>query len=115
MIKTRFKEEREDLENDSGSGRPSTALYPQTVSKIRELVVIDGRITLKLMDQLHINRETKYPILYKDLENSSSFYHDTEAFPAESRLGDQVATSFTGPRPSRRVLFHEVKTALNGR
>ena len=67
------------------------------------------------MDQLHINRETKCPILYKDLENRSSFYHDSEALPAESRLGDKLATWFTGPRPSRPVLFHDVKTALKGR
>ena len=115
IIIKRFREGREDLENDPGSGRPSTVLHPDTVSKIRELVVTDRRITLKPTDQLRINQETKCPILYKDLEKRGSFYHDSEALPAESRLGDQLATSFTGPRPSRRVMFHEVKTALDGK
>jgi hypothetical protein len=71
-----------------------------------------------------MNRGTTRPILYKDLKKrrictksvpQSSFYHDSETLPAESRLGDQLATSFTGPLPRQRVLFHEVKTALNGR
>jgi hypothetical protein len=46
---------------------------------------------------------------YNDLEKRGSFYHDSEGLPAESLLGDQLATSITGPRPSRRALFHEVK------
>jgi hypothetical protein len=52
---------------------------------------------------------------YKDLEKRGSFYHDSEGLPAESRLGDQLATSITGPRPSRRVLLRRSKTALSGR
>ena len=35
--------------------------------KIRELVVTHRRIAVKLIGQLRSNRETKCPILYKDL------------------------------------------------
>ena len=40
----------------------------KAVAKILELVLTDHQITLKLMeDQLHINWEKEYQILYEDL------------------------------------------------
>jgi hypothetical protein len=58
---------REDLQDDPRSGRPSTSRNPDTIANFREMVIPDRRLTLRMSDELNINKETIPQILHEDL------------------------------------------------
>ena len=54
----RFKEGREEVEDDHGSGRPSTSRTDENVERVRQKVRSDRRLTVRIIvDELGLNSE----------------------------------------------------------
>jgi hypothetical protein len=69
----RFKDGREDLQDDPRSGRPSTARNANTIANVREMMTQDRRLSLRMMsDELNINKKTIRQILQEDLWKRSA-------------------------------------------
>ena len=52
----RFKEEREEVEDDHRSGRPSTSRRDENVERVRQKVRSDRRLTVRMItDELGMN------------------------------------------------------------
>lgn len=65
---TRFKNGREDLNDDARPGRPEGENRAELVQKIREIIAIDGNFTVRMLaEELNTNRETVRQILTIDL------------------------------------------------
>ena len=64
----RFTSDREDVEDDPKSGRPSTTKTADNIGKVNELVRSDRRLTVRMMaEELNINRESVRTILLEEL------------------------------------------------
>jgi hypothetical protein len=64
----RFKDGREDLQDDSSSGRPSTSRNADTDANVREMAIRVRRLNLRIMAyELNTNKETIRQILREDL------------------------------------------------
>jgi transposase len=64
----RFKDGRENFEDDPSSGRPSTSRNADTISNAREIVIRDRRWALRMMAyELNIDMEMTRRILHEDL------------------------------------------------
>jgi hypothetical protein len=77
----RFKDEREDLQGDPRSGRPSTSLNADIIADVREMLTRDRRWALRRMaDELNINKEgfvkPAMNIYGRGRSAQSSFYID---------------------------------------
>ncbi|XP_027233874.2 uncharacterized protein [Penaeus vannamei] len=65
----RFKEGREDMEDNLRSGRPSTTRTEVNVERVRHMLRSDRRLTVRLMaNELGINRDSVWKILTEDLD-----------------------------------------------
>jgi hypothetical protein len=47
----RFRDDRNNLEHDEGSGRPTAVRAPDMIETVRELISTDRRITLRMMEE----------------------------------------------------------------
>ena len=64
----RFREEREDVEDDPRSGRPTTSTTNKNVERVREKVRSDRRLTVRMIaDELSMNSERVWRIITEDL------------------------------------------------
>ena len=64
----RFSEERELVEDDHRSGRPSTSRTNENVKRVRQKVRSDCRLTVRMIaDELGMNSERVWRIIAKDL------------------------------------------------
>jgi transposase len=64
----RFRDGRENLEDDERSGRPTAVRTPDMMETVRKLISTDHRMTLRMMgEELEIIRETIRRILMEDL------------------------------------------------
>jgi transposase len=64
----RFKDKREDLQDDPRSGRLSTPRNADTIANVCEMATRDLRLTLRMIsDELNINKETIRQIFHEDL------------------------------------------------
>ena len=55
----RFRDGREDVNDDARSGSPLTARTPENVESVRHLLTEDRRTTLQMIaDRLNIGKET---------------------------------------------------------
>ena len=64
-----FKAGRENLENDDRSGRPSTSVTEDTISKVENLVMADCRLTVKyLAAKVGISATSVETILHQHLK-----------------------------------------------
>ena len=64
----RFREGREDVENDPKSGRPTTSRTNENVERVREKVRSDRRLTVRMIaDELSMNSERVWRIITEDL------------------------------------------------
>lgn len=43
----RFQEGRQDVEDDARSGRPSTSITEDNIAKIKDIILCNGRITIR--------------------------------------------------------------------
>jgi hypothetical protein len=65
----RFKDRREDLQDDPSSRHPSTSQNADTIANVREIVTRDCLLTLRMMpDELNINKKTIRQIIPEDLQ-----------------------------------------------
>ena len=64
----RFREGREDVEDDPKSGRPTTSRTNENVERVREKVRSDRRLTVRMIaDELSMNSERVWRIITEDL------------------------------------------------
>jgi len=64
-----FLEGREQVEDESCAGRPSTSKMDNNVERVRSLVRSDLRLTLRMISsELDLNRFTVHQILTQDLD-----------------------------------------------
>jgi hypothetical protein len=64
----RFKEGREDVQDDPGSGQPITHRTDANVDRVRTLVRSDRGLGVRLIaEELNMNKETVRQILTEDL------------------------------------------------
>ena len=64
----RFREGREDVEDDPKSGRPTTSRTNENVEHVREKVCSDCRLTVRMIaDELSMNSERVWRIITEDL------------------------------------------------
>ena len=64
----RFKEEREEVEDDHKSGKPSTSKTYENVERVRQKVWSDCRLTVRMVaDELDMNSERVWRIITEDL------------------------------------------------
>ena len=65
----RFKEGREEVEDDHRSGRPSTSRTDENVERLRQKVWSDRRLTVRMIaDELGMNSERLWRIITEDLK-----------------------------------------------
>ena len=64
----RFREGREDVEDDPRSGKPTTSRTNENVERVREKVRSDRRLTVRMIaDELSMNSERVWRIITEDL------------------------------------------------
>jgi hypothetical protein len=64
----RFRDARQDFQDDPRSGRPSISRNADIITNVREMVTRDRRRALRMMaDELNINMEAIRQILREDL------------------------------------------------
>ena len=64
----RFKEGREEMEDDRRSGRPSTSKTDENVERVRQQVPSDRRLTVRMIaDEVGMNSEMVWRIITQDL------------------------------------------------
>ena len=64
----RFKEGREDVQDDPRSGKPKTQRRDANVDRVRNLVRSDRRLGVRVItEELNMNRETVRQIVKEDL------------------------------------------------
>ena len=65
----RFREGREECEDDQRSGRPVTSRTDSNIDRVKQLVRVDRRLTARMIsEELFIGRDTMWKILTENLE-----------------------------------------------
>ena len=65
----RFKEGREEVEDDPRSGRPSTSRTADNIERVKQMVRADHRLTMRMIaEELSINKDTVWSIITENLE-----------------------------------------------
>ncbi|UYV80513.1 hypothetical protein LAZ67_19000396 [Cordylochernes scorpioides] len=79
-------DERNTLEDDKHTGRPSSSKTPESIEKVREFVVNNRSASLRMIAEvLHINKETIRTILHEDLGKTK----DCAKFVPHTLTGEQ--------------------------
>ena len=72
---TRFKNGRDDLNDDPRPGRPEASNHAELMEKVREIISIDANFTvIMLAEELNSSYCTIYTILTEDLAKESSVH-----------------------------------------
>ena len=65
----RFKEGREEVEDDPRSGRPSTSRTADNIECVKQVVRADRRLTLRMIaEELSINKDIVWSIITENLK-----------------------------------------------
>ena len=65
----RFREGREECEDDQRSGRPVTSRTDSNIDRVKQLVCVDRRLTVRMIsEEFSIGRKTVWKILTENLE-----------------------------------------------
>ena len=73
---TRFKNDRDDLNDDPRPGRPEASNRAELVEKVREIIAIDANFTVRMLaEKFNLSYCTIYTILTKDLGKRKVFAH----------------------------------------
>lgn len=68
MWHKRFKDGREDVEDDDRAGRPSTSRNEENLAKVREVLNSDRRLSIRLIaDRVNLNYGTVFQMVSEDL------------------------------------------------
>ena len=69
----RFKEGREDVEDDPRSGRPSTPRTDVNIKHVRQMLQKDRRLTVRMIaDELDLGKSQVWQIITQDLNRGRS-------------------------------------------
>ena len=64
----RFKEGREDVDDDPRAGRPSTSKTEENIERVRQVVRGDRRLTVRIIaDEVGMNHNAVWEIITEDL------------------------------------------------
>ena len=73
---TRFKNDRDDLNDDPRPGRPKESNRAELVEKVHEIIAIDANFTVRMLaEELNLSYCTIYTILTEDLGKRKVFAH----------------------------------------
>ena len=127
---TRFKNVRDDLNDDSRPGRPEASNRVELVEKVREIIAIDANFTVRMLaEELNLSYCTIYTILTEDLGKRKVFArfvpHQLNAPPHKTKkvneflMKKQICVMDYHPyspdlSPCEYFLFPKVKTAMKG-
>ena len=65
----KFKEEREEVEDDPRSGRPTTSRTLDNIERVKQMVRADRRLMVRMIaEELSINKDTVWSIITENLE-----------------------------------------------
>uniref|UniRef100_A0A8C4Q4B9 Mos1 transposase HTH domain-containing protein n=1 Tax=Eptatretus burgeri TaxID=7764 RepID=A0A8C4Q4B9_EPTBU len=65
----RFKEGREEVEDNPQSGRPSTSRMADNIERVKQMVCADHRLTVRMIaEEFSINKDTVWSIISENLE-----------------------------------------------
>ena len=71
---TRFKNSRDDLNDDPRPGRPDASNRAELVEKVREIMAIDANFTVRMLaEELNLSYCTIYTILTEDFGKRKVF------------------------------------------
>ena len=101
---TRFKNGREDLNDDLRPGRPEVSNRAELVEKVHELIGIDANLTTRMLaEELNTSKNTIWRILTKDLGKRKVFArfvsHQLNEDQKSERIFDEK-TDFSHQPPS---------------
>ena len=123
----RFQHRREDVEDDERPGRPSTSTTDENVEKVKEMVMIDRRITIReVADDVGISIGSCHGILLNVLgmkHVAAKFVPKLLNSEQKQRRMKVAQESLTMPQPSYSpemapcdfFLFSKIKRTLKGR
>ena len=58
IFEKRIEKGRKEMEDDPKTGRPSTTRTDENITRVKQLVQSDGRLTVRISDELSLNRES---------------------------------------------------------
>ena len=94
-----FLEGREQVENETCVGRPSTSKTDDNVERVWSLVRSDRRLTLRMISsELHLNRCTVHQILTQDLDMRKVWILE---YDPETKRQSREWHSANSPRPKK--------------
>ena len=127
---TRFKNGRDDLNDDPRPGRPEASNRAELVEKVREIIAINANFTVKMLaEELNSSYCTIYIILTEDLGKIKVFArfvpHQLNAPPHKTKkvneflMKKQICVMDYPPyspdlSPSDYFLLPKLKTAMKG-
>ena len=125
---TRFKNGRDDLNDDPRSGRPEASNRAELVGKVREIIAIDANLTMRMLsEELNSSYCTIYTILIEDFGKrkvcARFVPHQLKAPPHKTKkvneffMKKQICVIDNPPyspdlSPCDYFLFPELKTAM---
>ena len=127
---TRFKNGRDDLNDDPRPGRPEASNRAELVEKVRDIIAIDANFTVRVLaEKLNSSCCTIYTILTEDLGKRKVFVrfvpHQLNAPPHKTKkvneflMKKQICVMDYPPyspdlSPCEYFLFPKLKTAMEG-
>ena len=127
---TRFKNGRDDINDDPRPGRPEASNRAELVEKVRDIIAIDGNFTVRMLEkELYLSYCTIYTILTEDLVKRKVFArfvpHQLNAPPDKTKkvneffMKKQICVMDCPPyfpdlSPCDYFLFLKRKTAIKG-
>ena len=127
---TRFKNDRDDLNDDPRPGRPETSNRVELVEKVRQIIAIDANFTVRMLaEELNLSYCTIYTILTEDLGKRKVFArfvpHQLNAPPHKTKkvneflIKKQICVMDYPPysldlSACDYFLFPKLKTAMKG-
>ena len=127
---TRFKNGRDDLNDDPRPGRPAASNRAELVEKAREIIAINANFTVRMLaEELNLSHCTIYTILTEDLSKRKVFArfvpHQLNAPPHKTKKANeflmkkQICVMDYSPyspdlSPCEYFLFPKLKTATKG-
>ena len=116
---TRFKNGRDDLNDDPRPGQPEASNRAKLVEKVREIIAIDANLIVRmLVEELNLSYCTIYAILTEDLGKRKVFarfvLHQLNAPPHKTKQVNEFLMKKQILSPCDYFLFPKLKTAMKG-
>ncbi|XP_029178128.1 protein GVQW3-like [Nylanderia fulva] len=118
----RFKNGREDLNDDERPGRPEGSNRAELVEKVREIIAVDGNFTVRMLaEELNSSTGTIWTILTDDLGKRKVCarfvphqLNKDQKIARVEHCKDIISTAKNDLSPCDYFLFPKLKTAMKG-